>query len=255
MFYSIMVLKSITMKDPGDKAPAHDYLDDLEGFLWVYIFLIFTFKANGERRILKGDSVAEKHIKAWSDVSIAEDGKFTFLGRKSRLLDVIRAMDASWPKACTDLAVEFRQFMWPLVSAKDDLLKIEMAANENGDIPNRFSDVLSKVDSHYDCILDLFDVALKKLEEEEAVEQVATVGNSRPPWPPAVAESSTTGSGTTSGSSMAVLPPPPPGPPPAQSPIHRTRSRTGKRTSRDVLSEEEVSKPKRRRQQALPGSD
>ncbi|KAJ2925054.1 hypothetical protein H1R20_g12037, partial [Candolleomyces eurysporus] len=161
LFQSLMVLKTSSLK-PHDVS-AHDYLDDLEAFFWVFSYLLIVYKADGTRA---PESFLHKYLESWDDEPAqASPEKFTFLYRSMIGAEVIQIMDEGWRCACADLFIKFRKYMREIADRKDELLYELRGTEENGAFPNRFSSILEDPDKHYDHILGLFDEALKNATE------------------------------------------------------------------------------------------
>ncbi|KAJ2916715.1 hypothetical protein MD484_g3716, partial [Candolleomyces efflorescens] len=141
-FQSLMILKTSELDE--EDIFAHDYLDDLESFFWVFSYILLTYKSNDPY---------------WS-----YDVKFTFLHSTCTDKAIRRTIDEGWRPSCLDLFVKFREYMSDLFTEKKMLL-FDVESDAKGGLPNRFSSVLAHVDEHYDHILALFDEALKKAQE------------------------------------------------------------------------------------------
>ncbi|KAJ2925068.1 hypothetical protein H1R20_g12047, partial [Candolleomyces eurysporus] len=211
LFYSLTILMALQMEKK--LVPAHDYLDDLESLFYIFCYLVFMYTANGQ--LTTKNIVQELFISTWSNVhgpeSTAWSTKHSFLTMGMVELHASASMDQSWRLAgCWDLFVEFRRYMAGLVSKKisETHLPAKNKPDANGNIANRFSTILSEVNIQYAHILGLFDAALKRAEEAEALEPLS---NQLPLSEPQAGPST-------------IPPPQIPSPPP----LHHTRSNRDK---------------------------
>ncbi|EDR03779.1 uncharacterized protein LACBIDRAFT_306822 [Laccaria bicolor S238N-H82] len=78
-FQSMMVLRSQTNK-PGVIFPAHDYLDDLESFFYVFCYICFAYEAPGKKKSPQPTLLTE-----WEDFNsnTARHSKLSFLTESS----------------------------------------------------------------------------------------------------------------------------------------------------------------------------
>ncbi|RXW19657.1 hypothetical protein EST38_g6199 [Candolleomyces aberdarensis] len=265
MFYSLILLKSkyeLKLSNP----PAHDYLDDMEAFFWIFNFFIFTLKANGEP-VKEIKAALQENITLWGDMKMAFGIKWGFISMKGIVKEASAALDESWRYSCWDLFVKFREYMYDLVSEKELMIYDINPPNADGIIENRFSEVLKNVDGHYDYILGLFDAALEKAREEielpkaniqprsAVIVSLATARDSTmgPPPPPAAptprprtqSQGKKGPKGSVTASSTAQMRPPPP---PA-APRRRTQSQ-GKAVQ-PALPQAQPSLPRTRSQTSL----
>ncbi|KAJ2915273.1 hypothetical protein MD484_g5152, partial [Candolleomyces efflorescens] len=162
MFQSLMVLRTFDFSE--DEISAHDYLDDLESFFWVFSYILLMYKADGT---LAAEGPLQQAVRRWNcEPTFAYDVKRAFLDCSITSWEVNREMDEGWRQACTELFSKFKDYMCDLGSEKrrlyyEDHTDIEV----EGKFPNRFSSLLEHVDEHYDYILGLFDDALKRAQE------------------------------------------------------------------------------------------
>ncbi|KAJ2926790.1 hypothetical protein H1R20_g10292, partial [Candolleomyces eurysporus] len=177
MFQSLMVLRTWEMERKD--ISAQDYLDDLEGFFWVFSYLLFAYKANGKRA---PESSMREHVLSWHQIpSIAYALKHTFIYSRRVAMDAEKDMDEGWRHACMDLFLEFRDYMGKLAMEKEDLLRKQRGEPEVvGVLPNKFSSLLEKADEHYGHVLGLFDVALKKAKQVQKTDLCREKGTAAP---------------------------------------------------------------------------
>ncbi|RXW17055.1 hypothetical protein EST38_g8802 [Candolleomyces aberdarensis] len=163
IFYSTAILEGLSM-DVKDR-PAHDYLDDLEMFFWIFDYLMFTRKTNGEKAEIKE---MQNTIISWCRVeepAEAHSAKWTFITKTVRAEMVKKSLDESWHSISVDLFLKFKDYMRKLCIEKEKLTGSKMEPYLDGIVPNRFSPILKNVDKHYTYILGLFDEALEKAVE------------------------------------------------------------------------------------------
>ncbi|RXW17578.1 hypothetical protein EST38_g8274 [Candolleomyces aberdarensis] len=140
---------------------AHDYLDDLEAFFWVFAYIIIVYKSNGERA---SKSDLRHDLSSWQqEGSRAFNSKYTFLHSTSKTREVVQAADEGWGYRCLNLFAEFKDYMSALAKRKEKLVAHAPRDSDLGAVPNLFSPLL-ELDEHYNHILALFDHALKKVK-------------------------------------------------------------------------------------------
>ncbi|KAJ2911988.1 hypothetical protein MD484_g8427, partial [Candolleomyces efflorescens] len=186
-----MSLKSYEMD--AEYIPLYDYLDDLEAFFWVLLYLILSFKSNGER--MPSKSFRERTLRGWTQLGpeIAYDYKCSFLISSSNIYVMRKTIDPGWQVVFDDFFLGFRSFVRDIVDEKQSLIYTSCTALPDGTLaPNRFDPILTRIDDHYHCVLTLFDEALAKLGGSPPT----TVPS--PNNPPLVQPASTSTSGSTS---------------------------------------------------------
>ncbi|KAJ2925070.1 hypothetical protein H1R20_g12023, partial [Candolleomyces eurysporus] len=173
MFQSLMVLRTVEMEEK--EISAHDYLDDLEAFFWVFSYLVCFYRADGTPA---PKSIFQAHPQSWLKANPVDAHlkKLSFMSLRGIVYEVKRYMDEGWHLACADLFFKFRDYMWKLANRKEELAFEDFEGEPDESGPNKFSSMLKDVDEHYDYILGLFDEALKKTREATK----ATSGSSNP---------------------------------------------------------------------------
>ncbi|KAJ2915533.1 hypothetical protein MD484_g4878, partial [Candolleomyces efflorescens] len=164
MFQSVMSLKSYDMETEAEYIPLYDYLDDLEAFFWVLLYLILSFKPNGEPIPSKG--FRERTLRGWSQLGpdVAHDFKCSFLISSSNILIMRKTMDPGWQVIFDDFFLGFRAFVREIVDEKESLVYTSPTVLPDGTLaPNRFEPILTRIDDHYHRVLTLFDEALAKV--------------------------------------------------------------------------------------------
>jgi hypothetical protein len=182
MFQSAMALKSYDM-DP-EYIPLYDYLDDLEAFFWVLVYLVLSFKPNGDRMPCKG--FQERTLRGWTQLGpeIAHDFKCSFLISSSNIYVMRKTMDPGWQVVFDDFFLGFRAVVRDIVDEKQLLLYTSCTALPDGTFaPNRFEPILAKIDDHYNHVLALFDDALVKIEG--SIPKTVPAPSKPPPGQPA----------------------------------------------------------------------
>ncbi|KAJ2915293.1 hypothetical protein MD484_g5149, partial [Candolleomyces efflorescens] len=185
MFHSLMVLRTFQFAE--EKLSAHDYLDDLESFFWVFSYLVLTYKSDGKRA---PKSYLQNDLRNWGqDPLTALKAKFVFLDDESMDWEIKGLMDEGW-KPCAELFSKFRTYMNTLARKKRRLVFESDSIREDG-FPNRFSSLLENVDEHYDYILGLFDDTLKRIKEPPQAVPVSESTSAPVPPPSPVVSLST----------------------------------------------------------------
>ncbi|KAJ2925042.1 hypothetical protein H1R20_g12045, partial [Candolleomyces eurysporus] len=160
MFQSVMVLMTYRLQQ--QEISAHDYLDDLEGFFWVFSYIIIVYKSNGERA---SKSDLRHDLSSWQqEGSRAFNSKYTFLHSTSKTREVVQAAGEGWDHTCLDLFAQFKDYMSGLAKRKERLVAHAPRESDPVAIPNLFSPLLEELDEHYNHILALFDDALEKVK-------------------------------------------------------------------------------------------
>ncbi|RXW16943.1 hypothetical protein EST38_g8910 [Candolleomyces aberdarensis] len=181
MFQSAMVLKSCEMFP--EYIPLYDYLDDLEAFFWVLVYIIISYRPNGDRMPRTG--FQDRTMRGWSQEGpgIAHDCKRSFLIFSSTVYAMRKTMDPGWQVIYDDLFLGFRTFVRDITDEKDSLLYTSCTELPDGTLaPSRFEPILARIDDHYNRVLALFDVALEKIA---TCSPTIAPGPSNPPTQPA----------------------------------------------------------------------
>jgi hypothetical protein len=172
----MMALKSCEM-DP-EYIPLYDYLDDLEAFFWVLVYLILSFKPNGDRMPRKG--FQERTLRGWSQLGsdIAHDFKGSFLISQIDIYVMRKTMDPGWQVIYDEFFLGFRAFIREITDEKQLLLYTSRTELPDGTFaPSRFEPILARIDDHYNRVLALFDDALKKIVEISTSKAVPVPSN------------------------------------------------------------------------------
>ncbi|KAJ2914301.1 hypothetical protein MD484_g6106, partial [Candolleomyces efflorescens] len=181
--------------------PLYDYLDDLEAFFWVFAYLIFTYKPNGER--MEEDDFLERTIQGWLSGPLAShDLKKCFLDSPTIAYEIRASIDPGWVVIFEDLFLGFHAFTREISDQKAKLVYESRTKLPDGSLaPNRFDPILVRIDEHYDRVLTLFDTALEKIQHSK-LEAVPTSLDSRQTTP-TLASFSSSPAGTSSDDSVS----------------------------------------------------
>ncbi|KAJ2912013.1 hypothetical protein MD484_g8401, partial [Candolleomyces efflorescens] len=135
---------------------AHDHLDDLEAFLYIYIYILHVYGADGASyKIPSMMRKWERHVP-----SSVRDSKHSFLSKKSTGDKPFRRR---WPDPCIDLLDNFRNFIFPHVVKKIDIMDKEVTDNTCREVEY----MKDEIDKHYDTVLQFFDKAIKELGDNQ----------------------------------------------------------------------------------------
>ncbi|KAJ2929945.1 hypothetical protein H1R20_g7151, partial [Candolleomyces eurysporus] len=170
LFQPAIILKALSLSDDMKVTiPAHDCLDDVEAFFWLFCYLVFTHNPTGGNG---PKNYFHYQIRKWMNQSNADKSKGLFLLSNSVPAEAKRAMYPGWKEVCMDLFLQFREIVRDVYSRKECLLYDEPEPLEDGTTPNRFSEVLKDVDDVYKRVLTLFDGALKKALDRSVANQL-----------------------------------------------------------------------------------
>jgi hypothetical protein len=140
--------------------PAHDYLDDLEAFFWLFCYLVLIYNPTGGRGLwTQGHEWVERWMKPHH---FAFDSKSSFLTNGTLRAELGEVMYAGWGDICQDLLIDFRDLITAFCKAKESSIFNAQEPAEDGTAANRFSDVLRDVNGNYARVIGLFDIALEK---------------------------------------------------------------------------------------------
>ncbi|RXW17448.1 hypothetical protein EST38_g8400 [Candolleomyces aberdarensis] len=163
LFQSAIIAKG--MKTKSTKFPAHDHLDELEAFFWLFCFLVLTHNPTGG----EGPKTSFHEImQAMMDPNHAEGAKTNFLKSDFLPEEAQAEMYEGWRDICMGLFLEWREITATAYSKKAKLFYFKPEPLEDGTVPNRFSKALDDVNGIYERILGLLDDALKKALDKSA---------------------------------------------------------------------------------------
>ncbi|KAJ3503631.1 hypothetical protein NMY22_g18183 [Coprinellus aureogranulatus] len=153
LYQSLSVLDSYRT---GSWATAHDYLDDLESFLYVLTHLMYGWTAPGQEI-----SPRPTFLLDWDNETphIAHQLKELFM-----LKDIdFKRVAPFWGEACRDLLESFHDYMLDnIVREKLRIIKIE----DPDARLKRLKKLHEKRKEHYDTVKGLFDKAIAQLEQQ-----------------------------------------------------------------------------------------
>ncbi|KAJ2928036.1 hypothetical protein H1R20_g9047, partial [Candolleomyces eurysporus] len=153
-YLSIAVLLCCT-KNPFNIL-AHDHLDDLESFFYVYSYIIHVYDSSGASYAIPNMFIDWEQYPA-SEIA---DLKHAFLRRK---LFNIKEIEERWPKQCIKVFHGFRKFLLPHAEKKMKIINYGSDKNEK-EIEYLMDDIVK----HYETVLHLFNNAIDNLEVEDA---------------------------------------------------------------------------------------
>ncbi|KAJ2913673.1 hypothetical protein MD484_g6739, partial [Candolleomyces efflorescens] len=152
VYWSVAIL---SRGDPEQmlSSVAHDHVDDLEGFLYLFISLIHLYDSEGNKVAMSRRLAKWILSSAWD----AADAKKAFF------LDPVISTQAkeNWPKACQTLATKFLDHIARLSHYKLSLMRLPPDAQ----LTARKA-LMSQINAHYATILHIFDKAVQDLNLE-----------------------------------------------------------------------------------------
>ncbi|KAJ2929417.1 hypothetical protein H1R20_g7687, partial [Candolleomyces eurysporus] len=157
IFQSIIILYGY--KPETSRIAAHDYLDDVEAFFWLFCYLIFIYNPDGG---MGPKNDFQKIIWDWLEPTKSLKSKHSFLYAPYTVACASKALYPGWHDVCWELFVEFRAFVTDVSLKREAVLSMNNELGEDGTTKNRFSAILENVNQNYDYILSLFDAALEK---------------------------------------------------------------------------------------------
>ncbi|KAJ3538907.1 hypothetical protein NMY22_g4968 [Coprinellus aureogranulatus] len=167
LYQSISVLSSY---NPKLVHLAHDYLDDIESFFFVFVHLVFGW-AGVEQPVELADQPEFLGLWDHENPTISRNAKGMFIS-EGLPMELVAPF---WTKPCRNLLRSFHEFVKGIVSQKASIRSME---------PEDRFEALEKLHSgfedHYNALKNMFDKALKELELE--------VQSQPAPIRPAVAE-------------------------------------------------------------------
>ncbi|KAJ2916884.1 hypothetical protein MD484_g3477, partial [Candolleomyces efflorescens] len=164
LYQSWIMLKAYSMPESLVVAPAHDYLDDLEAFFWLFCYLVFSYNPDGGH-VSELRKIGLEWIEGWKSHSRALNYKQSFLSSGTLRTEARATMYPGWGDLCVDLLVDLRDVMAEFSKAKEYSL---FRTQGPGSVTNRFSEILRDVNGNYARVITLFDNALEKLRAANA---------------------------------------------------------------------------------------
>ncbi|KAF5341004.1 hypothetical protein D9611_006099 [Ephemerocybe angulata] len=135
---------------------AHDYLDDLESFLYVLSHLFYGFE--GVNRPAPAAFKLNSLLSNWETLDPEDSASFKYVYLSRGWVK----LSPFWNTACFKLLADFRKYLLPLFNAK-----ITIRNEEDDEIREvRFQELYKGVDVHYADIIAIFDTALEELSRQ-----------------------------------------------------------------------------------------
>ncbi|KAJ2915010.1 hypothetical protein MD484_g5420, partial [Candolleomyces efflorescens] len=154
LFQSTQLLYSVDFEDP-QKAFAHDHVDDLESFFYILTYIVYTYDSRG--------NTYPRHelFKEWKSYAghNAADAKGVYLVSET---DVDPIIAPRWPNALLDVFCGFRTFLADLFEDRQHARRMEPE-----EVLELLEEMASKVDQHYDEVLQMFDTGIQALDNAE----------------------------------------------------------------------------------------
>ncbi|KAF5341175.1 hypothetical protein D9611_006063 [Ephemerocybe angulata] len=155
LFMSVALLRDAAAYRMSEAV--HDYLDDLEAFLYILYKLLYGFSGPSTPLPRISDPL-ESVLTRWEtglDSTIAQ-AKANFL-RKD---DFYQAIPPYWSEACVKLGDKFREHICEIAREKDSIRKESVAETRM----ERFKSLYDGIDSHYSKIIGFFEEAIITLK-------------------------------------------------------------------------------------------
>ncbi|KAJ2914322.1 hypothetical protein MD484_g6094, partial [Candolleomyces efflorescens] len=131
----------------------HDHLDDLESFLYVFVYLTHGYSPQGKPLTLPRSLQKWALQTSWA----AAQSKTLFLGEPS-----LKQFQALWPQSCRTLVSSFKNFSKGVTKYKR-----RIARNAPDDQRDEIMEQLMVgINEHYNGVLRFFDKAIEDLDKE-----------------------------------------------------------------------------------------
>ncbi|KAJ3525599.1 hypothetical protein NMY22_g10504 [Coprinellus aureogranulatus] len=152
LYQSLSVLDSYAA---DSKATAHDYLDDLESYLYVLTHLMYGWAGPGQEITPRPSFLLD-----W-------DNETPRIALGLKKLFIVTDIDFAgvapfWGKACRELLTSFHEFIDDVAREKLKIIKIENPEERL----NRLKKLHENRKEHYDTVKGLFDKAIAQLEQQ-----------------------------------------------------------------------------------------
>lgn len=185
MFQSLMVLLSFKKSQEGVALAAHDHLDDLESFFWVYAYLMLAYEppagqSDGEPNPVRKKPVHQRDTDSdsddaavdpadlattkWNseDPEVASSAKYEFLTRRMGSL-LSKSLSRSWGLPCVNLLKRLRAYFTKIADQKEHLAYDDEDDDED-DSPITLEQLRGQADKHYEDLLDFFQTAIDEID-------------------------------------------------------------------------------------------
>lgn len=136
------------------KTTPHDYLDDLQSFFYLLVYVMLLFRPDGSR--VPGTEEGPSILRSWDEKNprLAYANKDGLTGGDPVKYHIGRLIKASWGHVCEGLFMRF--CAWTLLRRSDkDTLVFQKKGPEH---------LLPKRDEHYSAVLEMFDEALQAVK-------------------------------------------------------------------------------------------
>lgn len=173
MFQSLSVVASFNSRDVPKP---HDYLDDLESFFLVLVYVLLTRRPDGT--LLPGGSEGPSIVREWDhpDPNIAYRNKSRIFGGTTDEFDAVRVIETNWGVTFLNLYKKFRswasgmrrQKLIRLGEVEEDLHTYGVDEENESAVQNPFESLHSQRDEHYSQVLSFFDEVIQEVEASAA---------------------------------------------------------------------------------------
>ncbi|TEB25618.1 hypothetical protein FA13DRAFT_1692942 [Coprinellus micaceus] len=156
VFQSLCVLHS---SYPGEKPPSHDYLDDLESFLYLLTYIFLLYKPDGSR--FQSKDTGPSIVRGWGDEDpqAAHSSKHSLFGAGSIADQALRLIEEHWGSSCSTL---FDGFSWWVLDRRDEKLGL---LDDHSGSPDALEPIHSRRGEHYSEVLKMFDEAIEAVKD------------------------------------------------------------------------------------------
>ncbi|TEB28386.1 hypothetical protein FA13DRAFT_1815909 [Coprinellus micaceus] len=159
LFQSISVLYSSQL---GELAWEHDYLDDLESFLYSLAFIVLCYRPDG--RPIPTDEDGPSIAWSWAE-EVPEDAcekKQSFFGMGTVTIRSSRAVETIWGPVCGALFNKFHRWIFQMRTKKGTLTRRGRGS------ASPLASFHACRDEHYSTVVNMFDEAIEGVRSLEA---------------------------------------------------------------------------------------
>lgn len=151
MFQSISAMRSPDLEE--DETPVHDYLDDLESFFYLLVYILLLYTPNGARQPRTEASSLTLSKWAGPRTDIAISSKYSLFGAGRVASTAVRSVEATWGPKCTTLFEGFRDWTLERMDDKSELWDSRELHNTGDPLETLYS----HRNKHYSEVLKIFD--------------------------------------------------------------------------------------------------
>ena len=159
IFQSLSVVESFSIRVNKHQ---HDYLDDLESFLYVLTYLFLSFRPDGSRVSSKDEGPSIIWQWAEQKPEMAACNKRGLYGFGEDYDTAFEVVEKDWGPACFALFEQFHEWVMKVMDEKDRLV---FRSGRRGR-----ADILDPLhalrEEHYAAVLKMFDDAIDKINAE-----------------------------------------------------------------------------------------